>query len=176
MKTVAALLLAAAAAVSTGALAEPPSPSAKAEMARIAQMAGKWKGRGWIMLPDGRHESNSEETIEMRLDGRALMIEGFHTDVKTGAVSHHALAIIAWDDARREYRFMSALAAGRTGYFPARLEGRKFIWSIAIPNGPASRFTISLEDPDKWNEIGEQSRDGGATWVKFFEMNLDRVK
>ena len=158
------------------AVAEPSSPSAKAEMAKIAQLAGRWKGGGWVLTPAGRHESDSEETIEMRLDGRALLIEGFHTDVKTREVNHHALAIIAWDDARREYRFASALASGRTGYFPARLEGRNFIWTIQVPNGPTSRFTISLEDPDKWREVGEQSRDGGLTWVKFFEMNLERVK
>ena len=156
--------------------ADPSSPTAKAEMAKIAQMAGKWKGSGWILTPAGRHESNSEETIEMRLDGRALLIEGFHTDKSTNEVNHHALAIIAWDDFQKQYRFASALAAGRTGYFPARLEGKAFIWTIAVPNGPTSRFTIALDDPDKWREVGEQSRDGGQTWVKFFEMNLDRVK
>ena len=160
----------------TAAPADPSSPTAKEEMAKIAQMAGNWKGSGWIMTQSGRHESNSEESVEMRVDGRALLVEGLHKDVKSGEVSHHALAIIAWDDNQRQYRFMSALAAGRTGYFSARLEGRKFIWSIPIPNGPTSRFTISLDDPDKWNEVGEQSRDGGVTWVKFFEMNLERVK
>ncbi len=53
---------------------------------------------------------------------------------------------------------------------------KKAIWPIPIPSGPTSRFTISLDDPDKCNEVGEQSRDGGVTWIKFFEMNLDRVK
>ena len=175
MKRIAAALLFAAA-VPLAALADPSSPTAKEEMAKIAQMAGKWKGSGWIMTREGRHESNSEESIEMRVDGRALLVEGLHKDVKSGEVNHHALAIIAWDDNQKQYRFMSALAAGRTGSFPGRLEGKKFIWSIEIPNGPTSRFTISLEDPDKWNEVGEMSRDGGVTWVKFFEMNLDRVK
>jgi hypothetical protein len=169
-----ALLLAVA--VPFAVRADPSSDTAKAEMAKIAQMAGKWKGSGYIDLPTGRHESLSEETIEMRVDGRAILIEGLHRDVKSGEVNHHALAIIAWDDYQKQYRFMSALAAGRTGYFPARLEGKKFIWSIPIPNGPTSRFTISLDDPDKWKEVGEQSRDGGMTWVKFFEMNLERVK
>ena len=174
MKRIAALLFAIA--VPATALADPSSDTAKAEMAKIAHMAGKWKGGGWIDRPEGRSYSVSAETIEMRLDGHAILIEGFHTDPRSGVVNHHALAIIAWDDAQRQYRFMSALAAGRTGYFPARLEGRKFIWSIPIPNGPTTRFTISLDDPDKWNEVGEQSRDGGVTWVKFFEMNLERVK
>lgn len=170
------LLLLLVAAVPLAAHADTGSQTAKAEIAKIAQMAGKWKGRGYIDLPGGRHESLSEESIEMRLDGRALLIEGLHRDVTSGAVNHHALAIIGWDDYQKQYRFMSTLAAGRTGYFPARLEGRKFIWSIPIPNGPTSRFTISLDDPDKWNEVGEQSRDGGATWVRFFEMNLERVE
>jgi len=174
MKTLVTLMLLALFPMS--AHAEPSSPTARAEMAKIAQMAGKWRGGGWIDTPGGRNFSNSEETIEMRLDGRALLIEGFHTDPRSGVVNHHALAIIAWDDGQKEYRFLSALAAGRTGYFPARLEGKKFIWSIPIPNGPTTRFTISLDDPDKWKEVGEQSRDGGVTWVKFFEMNLDRVK
>jgi len=156
--------------------ADPSSPTAKAEMAKIATMAGHWKGSGWIDTPAGRHESNSEETVELRLDGHSILIEGFHTDVKSGALNHHALAIIAWDDNQKQYRFMSALAAGRTGYFPAKLEGRTFIWSIPVPNGPTSRFTISLDDPDRWHEVGEQSRDGGATWKKFFEMELTRVK
>ena len=156
--------------------AEPPSPTAKAEMAKIASMVGHWKGGGWIDTPSGRHESNSQETVESRLDGRAILIEGFHTDVKTGELNHHALAIIGWDDNQKQYRFMSTLAAGRTGYFPAKMEGGKFVWSIPIPNGPTTRFTISLDDPDKWIEVGEQTRDGGATWVKFFEMNLTRVK
>lgn len=88
--------------------AEPPSLTAKAEMAKLAPMAGRWKGSGWIDTPSGRHESNSEETIEPRLDGRALLIEGFHTDVKTGEENHHALAMIAWDDAQKQYRFLSA--------------------------------------------------------------------
>ena len=174
MKCLAALLLILAAA--SPARAEPSSPTARAEMAKIAQMAGHWQGGGWIDMPAGRNFSTSEERIEMRLDGAALLIEGLHRDPRSGVVNHHALAIIAWDDARREYRFASALASGRTGYFPARLEGRSFIWTIAVPNGPTSRFTISLDDPDKWREVGEQSRDGGATWVKFFEMNLERVK
>ncbi len=174
MKRLAFLLVAFA--LLPAARAEPASETAKAEMARIAQMVGHWKGAGYIDLPGGRHESTSEEWIEMRLDGHAILIEGLHRDMKTREVNHHALAIISWDDGQKQYRFMSALAAGRTGYFPARMEGTKFIWSIPIPNGPTSRFTISLDDPDKWREVGEQSRDGGKTWVKFFEMNLDRVK
>lgn len=176
MKPFAIVALSAAFLLPFHAAAQHPSNIAKAEMARIAQMQGRWKGGGWIELPSGRHHTRSEETIEMRLDGHALLVDGIHYDAKTSEVVHHALAIIAWDDAQKQYRLLSTLAAGRTGYFPARLEGRTFIWTIPVPNGPTTRFTIALDDPDRWKEVGEQSRDGGLTWVKFFEMNLERVK
>lgn len=152
--------------------ADAPSPTAKAEMAKIAQMAGRWKGGGWVITQAGRREFQSTELMEWRLDGYALVVEGRHTDAKSGELTHHAIATIAWDDKAGEYRFLSALNTGMTGAYPARLEGRKFVWSIP----PSTRFTISLDDPDCWLEVGEYSRDGGATWIKFFEMDLARVK
>jgi hypothetical protein len=175
MKTLSLIVIVIAMAASFGALADPPSSTAKAEMAKLAGLAGKWKGGGWILGPRGKTLSDSEETVEMRLDGRALLIEGFHTDPATKEVVHHALAILAWDDARGEYRFSSALAAGRTGTFPGKVEDGAFVWTMAIPNGPTNRFTISLADPDRWVEVGETTRDG-QTWTRFFEMNLTRVK
>jgi hypothetical protein len=158
------------------ALADTPSPTAAAEMAKLASLAGKWKGGGWMLGPRGKTFSDSEETVEARLDGRALLIEGFHTDPATKEVVHHALAILAWDDARGEYRFASALAAGRTGTFPGRMENGDFVWTMAIPGGPTNRFTISLADPDKWVETGDVTLDGGKSWKRFFEMSLARVR
>jgi hypothetical protein len=37
------------------------------------------------------------------------------------------------------------------------------------------RYTITL-DGDRWNEVGEMSRDNGATWSRTLEMNLTRVR
>jgi hypothetical protein len=36
------------------------------------------------------------------------------------------------------------------------------------------RYTITLGE-NTWNEVGEMSRDGGATWTRTVEMNLTRV-
>lgn len=159
------------------AMAAGPVPEAvKAEMAKISRMAGQWKGSGWIAGREGRTTFNSEETVEPRLDGAALLIEGFHRDTKTNAVVHHALAILAWDVHRNEYRMQSSLADGRNGSFPGKVEDGKFVWRMELENAPWSRFTISFEDADRWLEVGESSRDGGKTWFKFFEMDLRRVK
>lgn len=149
--------------------------AAKAEVGKLLPMAGRWKGSGWMMNPGGKSTFNSEETVEVRLDGAALLIEGFHRDTGTNVVVHHALAILAWDTFRNEYRFQSALADGRTGSFPGKIEDRRFVWSIEPANAPWSRFTIAVEG-DRWDEDGEMSRDGGKAWSKFFEMRLTRVK
>ena len=155
--------------------AEPPSPTARAEVAKLAPLVGRWKGVSWMDLPGGRHHAVSEETVEMRLDGRALLIEGLHRDRETGAVTHHALGVLAWDDRRREFRMASALASGLTGSYGAKLEGKHLVWMLAGPQGPKRRFTIALDVPGRWLERGEIS-DDGVTWKTYFEMRLERVE
>ena len=70
MKVLAFVALSCAVTLAPMARADPSSPTAKAEMDKVAQWVGRWKGGGWIDTPSGRHESLSEETIEMRLDGQ----------------------------------------------------------------------------------------------------------
>jgi hypothetical protein len=41
--------------------------------------------------------------------------------------------------------------------------------------GPTLRFTIDLEPPGRWHEVGEISFDGGKKWFKSLEMTLERV-
>jgi hypothetical protein len=48
-------------------------------------------------------------------------------------------------------------------------------WGFRIEEGGVSiRFTIRL-DGERWNEVGEVTRDG-KTWDKFLEMSLARQK
>jgi hypothetical protein len=153
-----------------------PSDAAKERIAHLSSLVGKWKGSGWIMLPTGtRSAFVGEEVVESRLDGRALLVEGLHRDGASGAVVHQAIGLIAWDAARGEYRFGTALASGRTGTHAARMEGKRFVWTLDAP-GPPRRFVISMERPDTWEEVGEVSTDAGKSWTRFFEMRLERVK
>lgn len=157
--------------------AEPPSEAARSEMAKLSPLAGKWKGAGWRLGREGRSAFDSEETIVAGLDGRALIIEGRHYAAGTRESVHHALAILAWDAAAGEYRLHSALASGRTGSFPGRLEAPgRFVWTIQPANAPWSRFTMNFEEADRWVEVGEMSRDGGRTWTKILEMTLARER
>lgn len=149
--------------------------AARAEMGKLAAMPGRWKGGGWIEVPRaGRVEFDSEETVTEKLGGSAFVIEGVHTDKRTGAVVHHALGLLSWDVGVREYRMATALDFGRGGYFPGKLEGNRFTWTLARPNGPTQRYVITLE-PDRWVEEGERSAADGA-WTKFFHMELARSR
>jgi len=152
------------------------SDAAKAEVAKLSPMVGRWKGSGWMDIPKaGRQRFDSEETVEPRLGGAALLIEGLHRDLQTKGIVHHALGLLSYDLGEKRYRMSTALANGRGGRFPATLEGKKFIWDIEAPGVPKRRFTISFDNPDKWVETGEYTLDG-TKWTRFFEMDLDRVK
>ena len=62
---------------------------------------------------------------------------------------------------------------GASGEHDFKLVADGFEWGFPTPAGTI-RYTIKTAN-DVWLEIGEFSRDGGRTWVKFFEMKLDRV-
>ena len=73
----------------------------------------------------------------------------------------------------KSYQFKTYLKDGRSTDAWFNIVGEnKYAWGFDIPSGGKSRYNITL-DPTRntWNEIGEFSRDG-ATWMKFFEMNL----
>lgn len=173
-----ALLSVAAFAVATAASAQGPGVSdvPKAQMAKLAHMAGRWSGAGWMMVPQvGRKEFASEETVTPHLDGAALLIEGLHRDKATQAVVHHALGLLAYDVDLKTFRMSTALANGRGGSFTGGIDGRTFTWHIETPGAPRRRFVIAFPDDNTWTEVGEYTMDG-TKWVKFFEMALKRVK
>lgn len=157
---------------------QPPTAHQEA-IQEVDFMVGTWEGTGWMqMSPDRRATLNSKEIVEKKLDGTMLLIEGLHTTDVEGApepvVIHHAMAMLTYDPEAETYRFRSALASGRTGNFEGRAENGTFVWGFDDANGRI-RYTITLNEAGEWFEIGEMSRDGGATWFQFFEMTLRRT-
>jgi hypothetical protein len=82
MKTAPKLALAAVvtvvAALSLLAADQPTSKDVqRREMKKLDWLVGHWKGAGWIQMgPQGRHEFTQTETIDAKLDGLVLVIEG----------------------------------------------------------------------------------------------------
>jgi hypothetical protein len=150
-----------------------PDPGLEA-MGKLAPLVGKWEGTGWMRMGPGEpSHTRSTETVEFRLDGRILVIEGLHwSKEKPDEVVHHAMGIISHDPETGHYRFRSYLSDGRNGDHEMRLEGDAILWFIDTPRGKI-RYTIRIHD-GKWDETGEFSADG-ETWNEFFGMNLKAV-
>lgn len=159
----------------------PPAPDAvrlREAMKPFLPAVGKWRGEGWMQMGPGEPQrAVSEETVEMRLDGLVLVVEGLHhaklADGTAGKVVHHALAIASADPAGG-FRFSTFLADGRAADARGNWENGKFVWAPPAPPGRQIRYVIDWTVADRWSEIGEMSTDG-TTWTKFFEMNLSRA-
>ncbi|MEO7212256.1 hypothetical protein [Mucilaginibacter sp.] len=141
--------------------------TAKTEVSKLAFIAGKWAGKGWMMMQSGRESFNQTENVQMKLDSTIVLIEGLGK--ANGKMIHNALAFITFNKAGG-YNFRSYLATGREGQFKAELIGSKIHW-YPTEN---MRYIIELNDKGQWFETGEMNRDG--KWLKFFEMTLDKVK
>lgn len=143
-------------------------------MESVAFLVGEWEGEGWMEMGGGQATFRSTESVESRLDGLALIIEGHHqTDVPGRAepmVIHHAVAMLTYDSDAEIYRFNSQVHRGGTGRFEGRMVDDAFVWGMTM-GGAQIRYTIRIDEEGRWHEIGERST-GDETWTQFFEMTL----
>jgi hypothetical protein len=135
-------------------------------------MIGHWAGEGWIRRGPGEPQRfKGTETVESRLGGHVLVVEGRHLDPKDGREVHHAFAVISYDPAQSAYRFRSHLANGLSGDHQAEWKEGAFVWSMEVPRVGTMRYTIRIKG-NVWDEVGEMQREG--VWHPFFEMHMKR--
>lgn len=145
----------------------------KAEMKKLEKMAGQWKGSGWIQQGPKRETFSGTETVQTKLDGLATLVEGNFANSEGKAI-HQTLAVLSYDDTKKNYRFATYLANGISNVQDFKIVGDHFEWGFEIPNFGTVRYTIKVDDTT-WFEIGEFSRDG-KTWMQNFEMKLTKGK
>jgi hypothetical protein len=166
--------------VTTTLLAQPSERVAKEKMQQFAHWVGHWQGEGSMQMgPGPAKKTTVDETLEFKLDGTVLLVEGIGkaSDPQTeqASVVHHALAILSFDQTTNEYKFNTYLKDGRsTQAWMNVISENNYQWGFDAPNGKI-RYTITINSSkDKWNEVGEFSNDKGSSWMKFFEMNLKK--
>jgi hypothetical protein len=161
--------------------AQPSGELYKEKMKVFNFWEGQWQGEGSMQMGSGpARKSNVVETLQFKLDGTVMLIEGIGKAVdpqtNQSQVVHHAMAILSYDPATGQYNFHTYLKDGRST--PAVLkviEENKYEWGFDVPNGKI-KYLIAIDPAKKtWHEIGEFSNDNGKTWMKFFEMNLTKV-
>ena len=157
-----------------------PDNSAKnrEKMLAFKDMVGNWKGDGFLQKgKDISERSLVDETVQMKLDGMLMVVEGVGKLADgSGKVVHHAFGVLSYDGLADQYKFRAYLADGRnTDAWFNVIAANKFQWGFDVPNGKI-RYTIIIDPSAKtWNETGEFSRDE-KTWFKTFEMNLERTE
>lgn len=160
-------------------LAQTPASVQREEMKKLDWLVGQWKGEGWVEVgPGQRRTSTVTETVQSKLDGSVLLVEGIGKAKLPGrdeeVIVHHALGTLAYDEPAKLYR-MRAYRAGHYVDAEAKLTEGGLEWGFPDPRGGRVRFIIKLDEKGRWSETGEVSQDG-KTWRKFMEMTLERVK
>lgn len=146
----------------------------RAAMARLAGMVGDWQGEADVRAPVQRTVYQSEH-IESAMNGLLLVIRGagYATAERAGAPIFNAFGVISYDDARDLYEFR-VYNDGRAATATARfLDDGRLQWTMDF-SPVIIRYTITLEG-GSWREIGEMSRDSGATWTTTIDMSLHRT-
>lgn len=159
----------------TARAAPPAAPSKDAGLAAMKSLSflvGRWEGDGWVKQGPGEPQRfHGVETVQAKLDGRLLVIEGVHRGGTPEHVVHEAFALVSAQPGGG-YRFQSFLADGRATDARAELAADgTFVWTLELPQVRV-RYTIRVTG-DTWSEVGESSRDG-KTWAQMFEMKLTR--
>jgi hypothetical protein len=151
------------------------------EMEKLDFLKGEWKGEAWSQIGRGeRTYVSHSETVVPKAGGKALLVEGLgrqkEKDGSIGAVVHETVGLIAWDETRKEYRFVAHVADKPSVDTVLEVTGpNEARWGFAVPTGRV-RFTITLTEKGEWHEVGEFTPDDGGKWFKFFEMTLQKVK
>ena len=152
-----------------------PKPETLKAVNKLSFLIGNWKGTGWIQMGPEKHSFDQTETIDSKVNGTVIQIDGLGTDEKNpGNIIHQAYAIISYDLEKKEYLMKAYRGDGAQIDADAKLiDDHTFQWGFSNPMAGRIQFTISIVN-NKWTEIGEMSRDGGKTWFKYFEMVLDK--
>jgi hypothetical protein len=153
----------------------PDGSSNRAAIGKLEFMIGRWTGEAWMQRGPERVQTTMTETVERKLDGVVLQVEGRGVIPATGGgegrVVHHAFAVISFDAQAGAYGLRSYLATGLFGDFALTPIPGGVTWSREVPGGRV-RNTAHIANGE-WHEVGEFSRDG-VSWTQIMEIRLRR--
>jgi len=156
--------------------AQTPDGSAnRAAIDRLEFMVGRWAGEAWMQRGPERVQTTMTETVERKLGGVVLQVEGRGVVPAAGGgegrVVHHAFAVVSFDAQTGTYGMRSYIASGQAGDFALTLIPGGVSWAREVPGGRI-RNTAKFANGE-WHEVGEFSRDG-VTWTQVMEIRLRR--
>lgn len=153
-----------------------PSQAELDAMKKLDFLVGSWKGTGSMMEGPGKNQAyTGSESVQRKLQGKALLVEGLFTGTDSKAVVHETLAVITYDAAAKKYRFQTHLFNQPSAEHELHVVDNGFWWELKPSPGVTVKFTMKLTDKGEWNEIGEVTVPGRSP-MKILEMTLAKSK
>ncbi|MGB6974102.1 MAG: DUF1579 family protein [Terracidiphilus sp.] len=145
----------------------------KEAMQKLAFLAGHWSGPITVQMGPGEPlHLTQTETVEYKLDGLVLLIEGKSTDA-AGKVEFEALATIAYDDQTHSYR-IRAYHAGHYVDTDLTAHADGFAWGFAAGAAQVEN-TMHLTSDGQWKEETQVTVPNRPAF-QAVEMTLTRQK
>ena len=152
---------------------------ARQAMSPFAWLVGEWEGTATIYMNNGATMSLVQrETVTSAAFGTALIIQGRGTMDRNGTTQQlwDAAALFAYNAPSKKFSFTSAGGSGMAQMFAVDPHGDGFTWSYNESASGKMRFVITRSADGKWTEVGEASKDDGATWTKTIDLVLSKKK
>jgi hypothetical protein len=140
-------------------------------------MVGTWLGTGWKMMPTGKEETTIKEVAQCRLGCSMYIVDGLGTRMDINGqeqVVHEAFGVFNYNTGKGAWTIKAYTSYGVADSDIEILGDKKIRWKLALPDQSIVHYTIDFSVPNTWHEIGEMSRDGGATWMQIMEMSLNK--
>ena len=116
-------------------------------------------------------EFEQQEVVRCPLPGELITIEGrANRPGDPDDVRFRAFAVVTLDPSTGETR-LRAYSGGHVVEVPLVLDDGAYRWEFEAAPGVLMRFDGTAGE-DRWRETGHRSTDGGATWVRTFDMDL----
>jgi hypothetical protein len=128
----------------------------RAAMKKLEFLVGEWSSEATVLRGPGQFaEMAQTESVQFKLDGLVLMIEGIGRAKTDGKVSLQALGLISFDDETGTYK-MRAFNDGRWLETDVRLAagGESISWGFTL--GAFKTTTVlHINEKGEWTEHGE---------------------
>jgi hypothetical protein len=131
MKVILALLLLFS--LSPSLLAQDAASLQREEMKKLSWMVGQWQGQSWMERgPGPRNTSTVTETVQNKLDGLVLLVEGLGKSTVAGKeiTVHNALGIISYDEQAKVFRMHTITAEGRSTNTEMKIGEKMIEWGF----------------------------------------------
>jgi hypothetical protein len=141
-------------------------------MAKLAPLAGTWRGTAKGVGPDRKpFEVTQTERAGPMLSGNVMVIEGRGYEAG-GALAFNAFAVVSYNAQTRAYEFR-AYNGPYAGTYPLTLTETGFAWEM--PAGPDAKIRYSIDIKDgRWLEVGQYIKTGKPA-VTTMTLDLKRV-